>query len=85
MLLSDSTLWRDRFNRLSLGNKVSLLSFVPPCVREFDYGLRRDASTCNSAWSKILIANVHSPLLDCFKDEMHVADVLPIADSRLVP
>ena len=42
-----------------------------------DYGLRYDvgrhASTCgNSAWSKILIANVHSPLLDCFKDEMHV-------------
>ena len=60
---------------------VSLLSFVPPCVREFDYGLRGDASTCNIAWSKILIANVHSPLLDCFKNELHIADVLPITDS----
>ena len=35
-----------------------------------------------SAWSKILIANVHLPLLDCFKDVVHsVADVLPVADS----
>ena len=70
-----------RFNGLSQGNKVSLLSFVPPCVREFGYGLRGDASMCNIAWSKILIANVHSPLLDYFKNELHVADVLPIADS----
>ena len=43
-IVSDSTLWRDRFNGLSQGNKVSLLSFVPaPCVREFGYGLRVDA------------------------------------------
>ena len=51
-------------------------------MREFDYGLRGDTiHLCNSAWSKILIANVHLPLLDCFKDVVHVADVLPIADS----
>ena len=62
-------------------NKVSLLSFVPPCVREFGYGLRVDDSMCNIAWSKILIAKVHLPLLDYFENELHVADVLPIADS----
>ena len=43
-IVSDSTIWRDRFNGLSQGNKVSLLSFVPPCVREFGYGLRVDVS-----------------------------------------
>ena len=37
---------------------------------------------CNIAWSKILIAKVHLPLLDYFKNELHhIADVLPIADS----
>ena len=76
-IVSDSTIWRDRFNGLSQGNKVSLLSFVPPCVREFGYGLPRvDASTCNIAHlvEDQLIAKVHLPLLDYFENESHVAD-----------
>ena len=31
-VVSDSPLWRSRFNRLSQGKKVSLATFVPPCV-----------------------------------------------------
>ena len=47
-VVSDSPFWRSRFNRLSQWNKVSLATFVPPCVREIDYGLRGDTILCNS-------------------------------------